>query len=62
MHDGTLELRNRKFVDSLLEGDGFELPVREHRAMAPSHGFAVPPFVEEERSESGRADYRAMSR
>ena len=27
--------------DSLLEGDGFELPVREHRAMAPSHGFAA---------------------
>ena len=22
------------------EGDGFELPVREHRAMTPSHGFA----------------------
>ena len=33
--------RNRKFVDSPLEGDGFELPVREHRAMAPSHGFAA---------------------
>jgi hypothetical protein len=31
----------RKFADSLLEGDGFELPVREHRAMAPSHGFAA---------------------
>jgi hypothetical protein len=28
-------------ADSLLEGDGFELPVREHRAMAPSHGFAA---------------------
>ena len=27
--------------DSPLEGDGFELPVREHRAMAPSHGFAA---------------------
>ena len=27
--------------DSLLEGDGFELPVREHRAMAPSHEFAA---------------------
>jgi len=26
-------------ADSPLEGDGFELPVREHRAMAPSHGF-----------------------
>jgi hypothetical protein len=26
---------------SLLEGDGFELPVREHRAMAPSPGFAA---------------------
>src|SRR5215469_2015067 len=25
----------------LLEGDGFELPVREHHAMAPSHGFAA---------------------
>jgi hypothetical protein len=24
-----------------LEGDGFELPVREYRAMAPSHGFAA---------------------
>ena len=23
--------RNRWFADSLLEGDGFELPVREHR-------------------------------
>ena len=34
-------LRNRQFVDSPLEGDGFELPVREHRAMAPSHGFAA---------------------
>src|SRR5215469_8713168 len=33
--------RNRKFVDSPLEGSGFELPVREHRAMAPSHGFAA---------------------
>ena len=33
--------RNRKFVDSPLEGDGFELPVREHRAMAPSDGFAA---------------------
>ena len=29
--------------DSPLEGDGFELPVREHRAMAPSHGFAADP-------------------
>src|SRR6516164_2619425 len=28
-------------TDCLLEGDGFELPVREHRAMAPSHGFAA---------------------
>jgi hypothetical protein len=27
--------------DSPVEGDGFELPVREHRAMAPSHGFAA---------------------
>ena len=27
--------------DSLLEGDGFELPVREHRATAPSQGFAA---------------------
>jgi hypothetical protein len=26
---------------SPLEGDGFELPVREHRAMASSHGFAA---------------------
>src|SRR6516165_7226494 len=26
---------------SPLVGDGFELPVREHRAMAPSHGFAA---------------------
>ena len=31
-----------RFVhDPPLEGDGFELPVREHRAMAPSHGFAA---------------------
>jgi hypothetical protein len=28
-------------TDCLLEGDGFELPVREHRATAPSHGFAA---------------------
>jgi hypothetical protein len=28
-------------ADSALEGDGFELPVREHHAMAPSHGFAA---------------------
>jgi hypothetical protein len=28
-------------LSSPLEGDGFELPVREHRAMAPSHGFAA---------------------
>src|SRR6516162_9001665 len=28
-------------TDSPLEGDGFELPVREHRATAPSHGFAA---------------------
>src|SRR6516225_12056930 len=27
---------------SPVEGNGFELPVREHRAMAPSHGFAAP--------------------
>jgi len=27
--------------DSPVEGDGFELPVRKHRAMAPSHGFAA---------------------
>jgi hypothetical protein len=32
---------DREFADSALEGDGFELPVREHRAMAPSHGFAA---------------------
>src|ERR1700739_4500010 len=28
-------------ADSPLEGTGFELPVREHRAMAPGHGFAA---------------------
>ncbi len=28
-------------TNSPLEGDGFELPVREHRAMAPSHEFAA---------------------
>jgi hypothetical protein len=33
--------RDREFADSPLEGDGFELPVRELRAMAPSHGFAA---------------------
>jgi hypothetical protein len=27
MHDGTLELRNRWFAGSLLEGDGFKLSV-----------------------------------
>jgi hypothetical protein len=37
---GPIE-RDRGFADSPLEGDGFELPVREHRAMAPSHGFAA---------------------
>jgi hypothetical protein len=31
----------RSSHDPSLEGDGFELPVREHRAMAPSHGFAA---------------------
>ena len=30
-----------RMVDSPLEGDGFELPVREHRAMAPRHGFGA---------------------
>src|SRR5215472_4135627 len=39
-------LRNRWFADSLLEGDGFELPIREHRAMAPSHGFAAASHCE----------------
>ena len=38
---GPASIRNRWFVDSPLERDGFELPVREHRAMAPSHGFAA---------------------
>src|ERR1700739_1955635 len=28
-------------ADSPLEGTGFELPVREHHAIAPSHGFAA---------------------
>jgi len=32
--------------------------VRWHQAT----DLPLPPFVEEERSESGRADYRAMSR
>jgi len=37
-----MKVGSRKFaLDSALEGDGFELPVREHRAMAPSHGFAA---------------------
>ena len=36
-----MEVEIRRETDCLLEGDGFELPVREHRAMAPSHGFAA---------------------
>ena len=36
-----MEVQTRRETDCLLEGDGFELPVREHRAMAPSHGFAA---------------------
>jgi hypothetical protein len=31
----------RSSSDSSLEGDGFELSVRERRVMAPSHGFAA---------------------
>jgi hypothetical protein len=56
-------------VDSPLEGDGFELPVREHRAMAPSHGFAAashreavlrgrPPPMARPRSEAQRGSVR----
>ena len=37
---GLCAAQELKFADSLLEGDGFELPVREHRAVAPSRGFA----------------------
>jgi hypothetical protein len=33
--------KHRFAHDFALEGDGFELPVRERRAMAPSHGFAA---------------------
>src|SRR6202007_3030682 len=33
--------RSGREADCPLEGDGFELPVREHRATAPSHGFAA---------------------
>src|SRR6516162_10900470 len=33
--------RNRKFVDSPLEGDGFELPVREHRDSRMCTHFVV---------------------
>jgi len=40
-HNAAPPLRDRKFADSSVERDGFELPVREHRAMAPSHGFAA---------------------
>ena len=65
--------RNRKFVDSPLEGDGFELLVREHRAMAPSHGFAAasqreaapagrPPPMARPRSEAQRGSVRARRR
>ena len=46
-------------LDSPLEGDGFELPVREHRAMAPSHGFAAASHRE---AALGGARPRAMSR
>ena len=55
--------------DSPLEGDGFELPVREHRAMAPNHGFAAashreavlrgaPASLARPRSESQRGSVR----
>jgi len=56
-------------VDSPLEGDGFELLVREHRAMAPSRGFAAashreaalrgrPPPMARLRSEAQRGSVR----
>src|ERR1700756_1372440 len=58
--------------DSLLEGDGFELPVREHRAMAPSHGFAAAshreaalrgaPASHDETAFRGAAGYREARR
>jgi hypothetical protein len=43
---GLRRLGTESSPDSSLEGDGFELPVREHRAMVPSHVLAAPPTVE----------------
>jgi hypothetical protein len=37
----------RFVADSALEGDGFELPVREHRAMAPSTDLPLPPTAKQ---------------
>ena len=68
--DALKSRRNRWFVDSPLEGDGFELPGREHRAMAPSHAFAAashplkrrsagrPPLMARPRSEAQRGSVR----
>jgi hypothetical protein len=38
---GLRRLGTESSPDSSLEGDGFELPVRERRAMVPSHGFGA---------------------
>ena len=59
----------RRETDSPLEGDGIELPVREHRAMAPIRGFAAtshhkarsagsPPPMARPRSEAQRGSVR----
>ena len=32
-NEGVITERDRKFADSPLEGDGFELPVREHEQL-----------------------------
>ena len=54
------------------KGDGFELPVREHRAMAPSHGFAAAshreaalreaPASHDDRAFRGAAGFREARR
>jgi hypothetical protein len=44
--------------DSPLEGDGFELRVREHRAMAPSHGFAATSHREAVAPRGARLPWR----
>ena len=45
--------RDRFAPDSQLEGDGFELPVREHRAMARATDLPLPPTVKRRSGPKG---------